>query len=47
MSKIEIKVSIIDMADKIAEIVSRGNDVEIRKDASGIKVLEIKKAVVR
>lgn len=45
--KDKIKLEIIDKAEKIATCVTKGNDVEVRKDLNGVKIIEVKKAVVR
>lgn len=42
----EIKLKVIDNADKIAKIVHKGNDIEIRREVSGIKIIEIIKKKV-
>lgn len=42
----ELKLLIIDNADKIAEILHKGKDVEIRKSAKGISVTELTKRVI-
>lgn len=43
----KIKLAIINNADKIAAVIRKGNDIEIRHDANGVKIIEVKKAVVR
>lgn len=47
MTDREIRMTLLDKLDTITKIIQHGNDVEIRKDGSGVKVLEVKKAVVR
>lgn len=47
MNTDKVKLQIVENADKIAKIIQRGNDVEIRHDVSGVKIIEVKKAVVR
>ena len=46
MSKEQIKLKIIAQADKIADAIYKGKDVELRKSASGISVAEVSKKVV-
>lgn len=43
----KVKLQILDNAEKIAGVIKRGNDVEIRHDVNGVKIIEVKKAVVR
>ena len=47
MSSREIKLAIIEQAEKMADIISKGNDIEITKTGNGIKIVEEKKKVVR
>lgn len=42
----ELKLLIIDNADKIAEILHKGKDVELRKSARGFSVAEVTKKVI-
>lgn len=46
MSEKDLKLKVIEQADKIASAISKGKDVEIRKSASGISVAEVSKKVV-
>lgn len=46
MSKRELKLKVIENAEKIAEAIHRGKDVEIRKSSTGISVAEVSKKVV-
>lgn len=43
----EIQKQLNEKSLTIAAILARGKDVELRKDASGVKIVEIKKTVVR
>lgn len=43
----KVKMQIIENADKIANVVKQGKDVEIRRDNSGIKILEVKKNILK
>lgn len=33
-------------AEKIAEIITTGNDCELRKDKNGLKIIEVRKTVI-
>lgn len=33
-------------ADKIADIIAKGSDCELRKDKNGLKIIEVRKSVV-
>lgn len=46
MNERQIKMQILDQIDKIAKVVSKGNDIEIRKSPSGVAVLEVIKKKV-
>lgn len=46
MSKQDLKLKVIEQADKISDILAKGKDVELRKSASGISVAEVSKKVV-
>lgn len=46
MSQRELKLKIIEHADKIAEVLCKKQDCEIRTSPSGIKVIANKKEVV-
>lgn len=46
MNQRELKLKIVEQADNIAKILTKGKDCEIRKSASGISVAEISKKVV-
>lgn len=46
MSEKMIKAALLDYLDKIAKVVSKGNDIEIRKCPGGIAVLEVSKKKV-
>ena len=46
MSEREIKLKIIEQAETIANAISRGKHVELRKSASGISVCEVSTKVV-
>jgi len=43
----EIQKQINERSLQIAHILARGMDCELRKDSSGVKIIEIKKTVVR
>lgn len=45
-SERELKLKIIDNAETIAKILSKGSDCELRKTATGVSVAEVKKKVV-
>lgn len=47
MSERELKLSVIEKAEVIAKLLCRGKDVEIRKDAGGVKIIEVRKTVMR
>lgn len=47
MTDREIRVEILDKLEKMIDILKHGHDIEIRKEASGVKVLEIKKGLVK
>lgn len=42
----QMKMSLIENAEKIAKILASGKDVEIRKSPSGVTVAEVTKKVV-
>lgn len=46
MSEREIKIKIIEQADKIAEILANKKDCEIRTSPNGIAIISVKKEVV-
>lgn len=46
MTSRELKLHIVENAEKIAEILHKGKDVEIRKSAKGISVAEVTKKVI-
>lgn len=46
MSQRELKLKIIEHADKIAEVLCKKQDCEIRTSPNGIKVIANKKEVV-
>ena len=47
MNEREIKLSIIDKAEIISKLLSRGKDVEIRKVRDEVTVAEVKRTVVK
>ena len=47
MNEREIKLSIIDKAETISKILSKGKDVEIRKVRGEVTVAEVKRTVVK
>lgn len=46
MSERELKLKVIEQAEKIASALSKGRDVELRKSANGVSVAEVSKKVV-
>ena len=46
MSEREIKLKVIENADKIAEIIHKKRDCEIRTSPNGIAVIAVKKEVI-
>ena len=46
MSEREIKLKIIENADKIAKIIVGGSDCEIRKSKNGVSIADISKKIV-
>lgn len=46
MSEREIKLKVIENAEKIAEILAKKKDCEIRTSPNGIAVIAVKKEVV-
>lgn len=46
MSEREIKLKVIENADKIAEILFKKQDCELRTSPNGITVIAIKKEVI-
>lgn len=46
MNEREIKLKVIEQADKIAEILHKKRDCEIRTSPNGISVISVKKEVV-
>lgn len=46
MTERELKLKIIEHAETISKALAKGNDVELRKTASGVSVAEVKKRVV-
>ena len=47
LSEREIKLSIIEKAEIISKLLSKGKDVEIRKVRDEVTVAEVKRAVVK
>lgn len=47
MSEREIKLKIIEQADKIAKEIHKGNDIEIKTCNGGLKVMSVDKKVVK
>lgn len=47
MSEKEIKLSIMDKAETISKILSKGKDVEIRKVRGEVTIAEVKRTVVK
>lgn len=47
MSDRELKMQIEDRIPDICKALSQGNDVEIRTDRDGIRVISVKKTVVQ
>lgn len=43
----EIQKQINERSLQIAHILARGMDCELRKDSSGVKIIEVKKTVMR
>lgn len=43
----EIQKQVNERSLQIAHILARGLDCELRKDSSGVKIVEIKKTVVK
>lgn len=46
MSKQDLKLKVIEQADKISDILAKGKDVELRRSAGGVSVAEISKKVI-
>ncbi len=46
MNEREIKLKIIEQAENMAKILTKGKDCEIRKSANGVSIAEISKKVV-
>lgn len=46
MSERELKLAIIENADKIAHELSKNKDVEVRVSQNGVKVISVEKKVV-
>jgi len=46
MSEREIKLKIIEQAENMAKILTKGKDCEIRKSANGVSIAEISKKIV-
>lgn len=46
MNEREIKLSIMDKAGIMAQILAKGKDVELRKDENSVKILSIDKKIV-
>lgn len=46
MSEREIKMKVIESADKIAEILHKKQDCEIRTSPNGIAVIAVRKEVI-
>lgn len=42
----ELKKSIIEKAEEIAEVLSKNNDCEIRTSPNGVAVIKVKKEVI-
>lgn len=47
MTIAEIQKQVNERSLQIAHILARGLDCELRKDSSGVKIVEIKKTVVK
>jgi len=47
MTLAEIQKQINERSIEIAHILSRGMDCELRKDSSGVKIIEVKKTIVK
>ena len=47
MTILEIQKQINERSLQIAHILARGLDCELRKDSSGVKIVEIKKTIVK
>ena len=47
MSEREIKLSIIDKAETISKLLSKGKDVELRKVRNEVTVAEVERTVVK
>ena len=43
----EIQKQINERSLQIAHILARGMDCELRKDSSGVKIIEVKKTIVK
>jgi hypothetical protein len=46
MTQRELKLKIVEQAENIAKILTKGKDCEIRKSANGVSIAEISKKVV-
>ena len=46
MSERELKLKVIEHAEKIASALSKGKDVELRRSANGVSIAEITKKVI-
>lgn len=44
--KTELKNSVIEKAEEIAEVLSKNNDCELRTSPNGVVVIKVKKEVV-
>ncbi len=44
--RMELTEQIKQNAEKIAEILTTGNDCELRKDKNGLKIIEVRKTVI-
>lgn len=44
--KTELKNSVIQKAEKIAEVLSKNNDCELRTSPNGVAVIKVKKEVI-
>lgn len=47
MTERELRLHIEDRINEICAILSKGKDVELRKDANGVKILAVDKRIVK
>lgn len=47
MTDRELRLQIEDRINEICTILAKGKDVELRKDANGVKILAVDKRVVK